>query len=84
MGRGGERRLDYSNQNVNPEVTSLPPGPSVRGFVERRPIRDFGALSVSALHSKGTLTSAVCFCTGEAKYFYYLFYYLSYELLLFA
>lgn len=40
--------------------------------------------SLSALHSKGALISAVCFCTGEAKYFYYLFYYLSYELLLFA
>lgn len=26
-------------------------------------------LSVSALHSKGALTSAVCFCTGKAKYF---------------
>lgn len=41
-------------------------------------------LLVSALRSKVTLSQIACICTGKAKYFYYLFYYLLYELLLFT
>lgn len=79
MGGGGEETGLLKAKCEPWSEHSLPPGPP-------RPRFDsvILVLSVSALHSQGTLISAVCFCTGKAEYFYYLFYYVSYELLLFA
>lgn len=65
--------------------SALHPGPSTsRRFCWTQANLWFGAFCISALQSEVTLISVVCICTGKAKYFYYLFYYLLYELLLFT
>lgn len=84
LSRGEETELLLSKM-WNVRKSALHPGPSIsRRFGWTQANLCFGALCISALQSKVTLISVVCICTGKAKYFYYLFYYLLYELLLFT